>query len=109
MTTIRQRFADRLRRRLGVRMRSAPAAATVVAVASVLTRVAFVVAAPFFLVDNVDQSASQRAGQVAAALGASGGADPTAAIHPSPRDRTVVQILDPAGQVAAASVAVGGV
>ena len=109
MTAMRQRLGDRLRRRLGVRMRSALAAAAVVAVASVLTGIAFVVAAHQILVGNVDQSASQRAGQVAVAVGANSGADLAPAIRPSPRDRSVVQVLDPAGRIVAASAAVGQV
>jgi signal transduction histidine kinase len=91
-----------LRRRLGVRMRSALAASLVVAVTSVLAGIAFVLAAHVILVNSVDQSADQRANQVAAALGQTG----TASIGSPPRDRTVVQVLDTGGRVLAASVAV---
>src|SRR5690349_9911526 len=93
---------ERVARRLGVRMRSALAAAGVVAVASVLTGIAFVVAARLILTDNVDQSTSQRAAQVAAALSDTDGASLNAVLRPSPRDRTVVQVLDAAGRVIAA-------
>ena len=93
--------------RHGVRMRSAAAAATVVAAASVLTGVALVLAAHFILLDNVDQSAGQRAEQVAAELGDGTGATIRAAIRPTPRDRTVVQVLDAAGRIVAGSAAVG--
>jgi signal transduction histidine kinase len=97
------------RGRHGVRMRSAAAAATVVAVASVLTGVALVFAAHFILLDNVDQAAAQRAEQVAAALGDAAVDTIHAAIKPTPRDRTVVQVLDAAGRVVAGSAAVGEV
>src|SRR5690348_6138517 len=104
MHGMRPRLAGRLRQRLGVRMRTALAAAGVVAVASVLTGVALVVAAHYILEDGVDQAASQRAAQVAAEVGGGGDPDLAAAIRSVPGDRTVVQILDPAGTVVAASV-----
>jgi signal transduction histidine kinase len=99
---------ERLRRRLGIQLRSALAAAMVVAFASVLTGVAFVAAAHLILLDNVRQSAGQRAAQVAAAVGNTSTASLTAALRPSPRDRTIVQVLDPTGRVIAASAAVSG-
>jgi signal transduction histidine kinase len=102
-----RRIGERFRRRLGVRMRSALAASVVVGVAVVLTGVACVVASRLILLNNVDQSARQRAGQVAAALGVPGTASLTAALRPSARDRTVVQVIDPTGSVVAASAAVG--
>ncbi|UWP80827.1 HAMP domain-containing histidine kinase [Dactylosporangium fulvum] len=108
MTRVAERVRTWVRRRLGVRMRSALAAAAVVAVASVLTGVAFVVAARFILTGNVDQSTSQRAAQVVGALGDPDPASLIAVMRPSPRDRTVVQIVDPAGRVVAASAAIGG-
>jgi signal transduction histidine kinase len=92
--------------RMSVRMRSAAAAALVVAVASILTGVVLVFAAHFILLDNVDQSAGQRAEQVAAELGDPNAATLAAAIRPTPRDRAVVQVLDPSGRVVAASLAV---
>jgi signal transduction histidine kinase len=102
------RVVQRFRRRLGVRMRSALAAALVVAAASVLTGVALVIAAHYILLDNVNQSATQRADQIAAQLAVSGPSALPSAIHPSPRDRTVVQVLDADGHVLAASVAFRG-
>jgi signal transduction histidine kinase len=102
------RVVQRFRRRLGVRMRSALAAALVVAAASVLTGVALVIAAHYILLDNVNQNATQRADQIAGQLALSGPAALAAAIHPSPRDRTVVQVVDADGRVLAASVAVRG-
>ncbi|GGM50212.1 two-component sensor histidine kinase [Dactylosporangium sucinum] len=88
-------------------MRSALAAAAVVAIASVLSGVALVVAARIILIQNVDQSTTQRATQVAAALG-DGGAGLTAVLRPSPRDRTIVQVVGADGRVVAASAEVGG-
>ena len=102
------RVVQRFRRRLGVRMRSALAAALVVAAASVLTGVALVIAAHYILLDNVNQSATQRADQIAAQLAVNGRSALPSAIHPSPRDRTVVQVLDADGHVLAASVAFRG-
>ena len=63
---------QRINGRLGVRMRSALAAALVVGVASVLTGVAFVVASHLILVNKVAQSTSQRADEVTAAVGETG-------------------------------------
>ncbi|WP_426502892.1 sensor histidine kinase [Dactylosporangium sp. McL0621] len=108
MPSSRQRFVARLRERLGVRMRSALAAAAVVAVAAVLSGVALVVAARVILTQNIDQSATERATQVTAAVGDGGGAGLTAALRPSPRDRTIVQVIDVDGRIVAASASVGG-
>ena len=107
MRSVWHGLADWFRRRLGVRMRSAIAAALVVAVASILSGVAFIIASHLILRDNVDRSASQRAAQIAAAVGDNGSASLTAALRPSPRDRTVVQVVDPTGRVVAASAAAG--
>ncbi|GAB3829480.1 sensor histidine kinase [Dactylosporangium cerinum] len=94
--------------RLGVRMRSALAAAAVVAIAALASGAALVVAARLILTDNVDQSTTQRAAQVAAALGDADGAGLAATLRPSARDRTVVQVVDGTGRVVSASAAVGG-
>jgi hypothetical protein len=102
------RVVQRFRRRLGVRMRSALAAALVVAAASVLTGVALVIAAHYILLDNINQNATQRADQIAGQLALGGPAALAAAIHPSPRDRTVVQVVDADGHVLAASTAFRG-
>ncbi|MEU7875522.1 sensor histidine kinase, partial [Dactylosporangium sp. NPDC049140] len=101
-----RRLAERIRQRLGVRMRSALAASAVVAVASVLTGVAFVVAARVILTGNVDQSAGDRAAQVAGAVDDE--AALAAVIQPSLRDRTVVQVLGPDGRVLRASALLAG-
>lgn len=98
----------RFRQRVGVRMRSALAASAVVAVASVLTGVTFVVAARLILTGNVDQITSDRAAQVAAALDDPDAATLVAVMRPSPRDRTIVQVVDPTGRVVAASAAIAG-
>jgi hypothetical protein len=90
-------------------MRSALAAALVVAAASVLTGVALVIAAHYILLDNINQNATQRADQIAAQLSVGGPSALPAAIHPSPRDRTVVQVVDADGHVLAASTAFRGV
>jgi signal transduction histidine kinase len=92
-----------VRRRLGVRLRSALAAAVVVAVVSLLAGGVLLVTARSVLLDNVDTVATDRANQVAAGL--KGGSDVVTMLRPSPRDRTVVQVLNAAGDVAAASAA----
>jgi signal transduction histidine kinase len=96
-----------LRRRLGVRLRSALAAALVVAVASLLAGGVLLVTARGVLLDNLNTAAGDRAGQVAAAL-QGGSSDLTTLLRPSARDRTVVQVLYPSGQVEDASDALSG-
>jgi signal transduction histidine kinase len=98
---------ERLRRRLGVRLRSALAAAVVVAVTSLLAGGVLLVVARGILLDNVNTAADDRAAQVVASL-AGGGSDLTALLRPSARDRTVVQVLDASGAVIAASDALAG-
>jgi signal transduction histidine kinase len=98
---------ERLRRRLGVRLRSALAAAVVVAVTSLLAGGVLLVVARGILLDNVNTAADDRAGQVAASL-KGGGSDLAALLRPSARDRTVVQVLDASGAVVAASDALAG-
>jgi signal transduction histidine kinase len=99
----------RLRRRLGVQMRSALAAALVVGVASLLAGAVLLVIARGILLDNVNAAANDRAAQVAAAIARDDGADLVATLRPSPRERTVVQVLDSGGRVVAASDAITGV
>jgi signal transduction histidine kinase len=98
----------RLRLRLGVRMRSALAAGLVVAVASVLAGVVLLVTARGILLDNVNTAATDRATQVAAALTGGDASALESALHPAAPDRTVVQVLDPAGGVSAASDSIAG-
>jgi signal transduction histidine kinase len=95
-----------LRRRLGVRVRSALAAAVVVAFASLLAGAALLVTAQAILTANVDTAAESRADRVVTAL--AGGADMERVLRPCPRERTVVQILDDVGTVVAASTALAG-
>ncbi len=96
-----------LRRRLGVRLRSALAAAVVVAVASLMAGGVLLVTARGILLDNVNTAADDRAAQVAAALKGDS-SDLTTLLRPSARDRTVVQVLDASGSVVAASDALAG-
>jgi signal transduction histidine kinase len=107
LVTLRRRLGvNSLRRRLGVRLRSALAAAVVVAVASLLAGGVLLVTARGILLDNISTAANDRAAQVAAALET--GSDLTTLLRPSARDRTVVQVLDAAGRVEAASDALAG-
>jgi signal transduction histidine kinase len=96
-----------LRRRLGVRLRSALAAAAVVAVASLLAGGVLLIVSRGILVDNVNTEVDDRASRLAAAL-AGGGSDLATLLRPSARDHTVVQVLDESGQVVAASDALAG-
>jgi len=100
-------LVKRLRRRLGVRMRSALAAAGVVAVTSVLAGGVLLVTARSILLDNVESAADDRATQVVAALHGTG-ADLATVLRPSARERTVVQVVDATGAVVAASDAITG-
>ena len=77
----------RLRRSLGVRMRSALAAGLVVAVASVLAGGVLLVTARGILLDNVNTAADDRAGQVAAALATGDTATLAGVLRPTPRER----------------------
>ncbi|MCU7730224.1 HAMP domain-containing histidine kinase [Actinoplanes sp. KI2] len=95
-----------VRRRLGVRLRSALAAAVVVAIVSLLAGVVLLVTARSILRENIGTAANDRAAQVAAALKA--GSDLPTLLRPSARDRTVVQVVDPSGAVVGASDALAG-
>jgi signal transduction histidine kinase len=98
----------RVWRPLGVRMRTALAAGLVVAVASVLTGAALLVTARGILLASINTAATDRANQVVAALSSGDTATLTAALRPSARERTVVQVLNPAGAVVAESEAIAG-
>ncbi|GAA2642701.1 sensor histidine kinase [Paractinoplanes durhamensis] len=93
--------------RVGVRLRSALAAATVVAIASLLAGGVLLVVARSILLDNINTAADDRAAQVAASL-AGGSSDLTTLLRPTARDRSVVQVVGSAGQVEAASDALLG-
>jgi signal transduction histidine kinase len=99
---------DRLRRRLGVRLRSALAAAAVVAVALLVAGVVVVSATRATLTSNIDASATQRAGEVAAALAVGGDVGLAQTVRPGPGEQTVVQVVGPTGAVIAASPSVEG-
>jgi signal transduction histidine kinase len=60
------------------------------------------------LTSNVDAAATQRAGEVAAALAVGGDTGLGQALRPGPGEQTVVQVIDPAGTVIAASPSVEG-
>ncbi|MFF5291060.1 sensor histidine kinase [Paractinoplanes globisporus] len=107
VVTLRRRLAAlSLRRRLGVRLRSALAAAVVVAIASLLAGGVLFITARSILLDNVNTAANDKAAQIAAALKA--GTDLSTLLRPTARDRTVVQVLDGPGRVEAASDALAG-
>src|SRR4051794_32389293 len=95
-----------VRRRLGVRLRSALAAAVVVAIASLLAGAGLLGTPRRILRPNISTAANDRAAQVAAALKA--GSDLPTLLRPSARDRTVVQVLEPSGAVEGASDALAG-
>ncbi|GHJ16030.1 MULTISPECIES: sensor histidine kinase [unclassified Micromonospora] len=96
-----------IRRHLGVRLRSALAAATVVGAAFAIGAAAFVLIARADLAGNVDAAARQRAAEVVAAV-AAGDQDALAqTLKPSPGEQTLVQVVDPSGRVEAASAALG--
>ncbi len=96
----------RFKRRLGVRLRSALAAAVVVVVASLLCGGVLLVTARRVLLNTITAAATDRATQVVTAL--RGGDNLTSLLRPSARERTVVQVVDAAGGVAAASEALAG-
>jgi len=105
LVSIRRRLVS-LRRRLGVRVRSALAAAVVVAIASLLAGAVLLVTARSILLDNISTAANDRAAQVAAGLKT--GSDLVTLLRPSARDRTVVQVIDASGQVVGMSYALAG-
>ncbi|XVU28032.1 sensor histidine kinase [Actinoplanes sp. CA-054009] len=88
----------RLRRRLGVRMRSALAAGVVVAVASVIAGGVLLVTARSLLLDDVRSAADDRADQVAAAV-VSGDAIALRFALREDSWGSRVQVVDPSGRV----------
>ncbi|MEV4813900.1 sensor histidine kinase [Micromonospora avicenniae] len=93
---------------MGVRLRLALAAALVVAVALAVSAAVFIFVARLALIGNVDDAASQRAGDVAAALASGNQQQVTQLLQSGPSEQTVVQILDPSGRVEAASTVLAG-
>ena len=100
--------AGRTRRRLGVRLRSALAAAAVVAVALAVAAVAVVMITRATLTGRVDAAALRRASEVAAAVATRDATRLGQAVRPVPGEETVVQVVDAAGTVVAASPDVEG-
>src|SRR4051794_32389740 len=90
-----------LRRRLGVRLRSALAAVVVVAAASVIAGVVLLATARQVLLANANAAANDKLGQVAAAV--ENGTDLTALLRPSVREHAMVQVIDASGAVAVSS------
>jgi signal transduction histidine kinase len=84
------------------------AAALVVAAASVLAGVVLLVTARSILLDNVDTAARDRAVQVSLALSNNDLTTLRAALRPSARERSVVQVINEAGQVVGASDLLAG-
>ncbi|MCW2642409.1 MAG: integral rane sensor signal transduction histidine kinase [Dactylosporangium sp.] len=97
-----------LRGRLGVRLRSALAAAAVVAVALLVAGLVVVSITRAALTSNVDAAATQRAGEVAAALTAGRDAGLRSALRSPPGEQTIVQVVGPADTVTVASAGVDG-
>ncbi|MEV6349132.1 ATP-binding protein [Actinoplanes sp. NPDC051851] len=99
----------RLRRRLGVRMRSALAAGIVVFLASVLAGGILLVIARSLLLDDVETSLDDRAAQVTAALTAGDASALGAALRPgNGGGHSLVQVLDVSGDVVYGSSAISG-
>jgi signal transduction histidine kinase len=92
----------------GVRLRSALAAAAVVGVAGAVAAVIFIATAKATLTRNEDTVAAQRADEVLTALRGDDGPDIDDTLRPGPSDRTVVQVLTPAGGVVASSSGLTG-
>jgi signal transduction histidine kinase len=101
------RVSGWVRRRSGVRVRSALAATVVVAVALAVAAGAFVWFYRGALLQSIDDTASQRAQTVAADLRRDG-FRPNPVVPAAPGEQTVVQVLDPAGRVVAASGDIAG-
>ncbi|HTF09257.1 MAG TPA: HAMP domain-containing protein, partial [Asanoa sp.] len=92
----------------GIRVRSALAAAAVVACAVVLAGIGMGLATRATLTGNLDAAATERAGQVAAALQTGDTAQLAETLRPGAGDRTVMQVLDPSGRVLDASADISG-
>lgn len=95
-----------VRRRVGVRVRSALAAAVVVAVVLVAAAGVFALFYERQLTDAVEAAATQRARTVAADIERLG--PPGGAIVPESGETVPIQVLDPSGRVVAASPTLAG-
>jgi signal transduction histidine kinase len=91
------------RRILGVRLRSALAAATVVAVAFIAGAGVFLWQYQRELVANVDNAATDRARDIAADVAATQGSPTGARLAEPSGELSVAEVLDPSGRVIAAS------
>jgi len=80
----------------------------VVAAAVVLAGLALVFTARTTLTGNIDTAASQRAAEVTAAVRAGDAARLDQTLAADPGEQSIVQVLDPAGQVVAASPGIAG-
>lgn len=97
-----------LRKRLGVRMRSALAAGVVVVLASVFAGAILLFVARGILLDNVNSAASDRTAQVTAALTAQNAAALEVALRSSGAGRSLAQVVTSDGEVVGASEAISG-
>ena len=92
----------------GVRLRSALSAAAVVTAAAAIVTVGLIFAARDTLTGNVDANAQQRSDEVVAAIRAGDSTRLAEALRASPAEQALVQVLDPSGQVVAASAVIAG-
>src|SRR4051812_43153553 len=97
---------DLLRRRLGVRMRSALAAGVVVVLASVFAGAILLFTARGILLDNVNAAANDRTAQVTAALTSQNAAALQVALRSSGAGRSLAQVVTTNGQVVGASATI---
>ncbi|WP_027344490.1 sensor histidine kinase [Hamadaea tsunoensis] len=109
MTATWRKAAGVVRARLNsVRVRTSLAAAIVVLAAVGLAGVGLVILARHTLTGNIDDAASQRAGQVVAAIRSGDPALLDQTLRPAAGDQTLVQIVNPDGKVVAASPVLSG-
>jgi signal transduction histidine kinase len=97
-----------LRRRLGVRMRSALAAGIVVVLASVFAGAILLFVARGILLDNVTSAANDRTAQVTAALTSQNAAALEVAVRSSGAGRSLAQVVTEDGTVVGASKVLAG-
>jgi signal transduction histidine kinase len=106
---MRHRILEEARSRLSsVRARSAVAAASVVAAVVGVAGIGVLLGARAFLAANVESTTTQRAQQLAAVVSGGDLNDLAGLPDAGPADQTVVQVLDPAGNVLAASPELAG-
>ena len=97
-----------LRSSLGIRLRSAIAAAAVVALALTVAGVALVTAARTMLISDINATIADKANEVIGALSTGNNDQLAQTLLPSAGERTIVQVLDATGQVIAASEDISG-